>query len=90
MSIDNQVGASGEEGAKAVPAREDSTSANTDVGDPAIQRVAYNVSETATMLGVCEKTVRRLIARGVLRPNRALRHHLISKKEIERFLEESL
>jgi excisionase family DNA binding protein len=52
-------------------------------------RVAYSVRETAGMLGVCEKTVRRLIDRGLLKPSRALRHHLIPKREIERFLEET-
>jgi excisionase family DNA binding protein len=41
------------------------------------------------MLGVSEKTVRRLTSRGLLRPSRALRHLLIPKKEIERFLEQT-
>jgi excisionase family DNA binding protein len=53
-------------------------------------RLAFSVRETAEMLGVCEKTVRRLIDRGLLRPSRALRHHLIPKRKIERFLEETL
>jgi len=52
-------------------------------------RLAYGIAETALMLGVCQKTVRRLICRGLLRPSRALRHLLISKKEIDRFLEET-
>jgi len=30
-------------------------------------RLAYNVQETAEMLGICEKSVRRLIMRGLLR-----------------------
>ena len=54
----------------------------------AFPRLAYSVREAAEMLGVCEKTVRRLIARGLISPNKALRHLLIPKKEIERFLEQ--
>ena len=55
-----------------------------------LPRLAYSVAEAAQMLGVCERTIRRLVARGLLRPSRALRHLLIPKKEIERFLEETL
>ena len=54
-----------------------------------LRRLAFSVRETAEMLGVSEKTVRRLIGRGLIRPSRALRHLLISKKEIERFLEQT-
>jgi len=59
-----------------------------DNGSP-LPRLAYGVDETATMLGVCPKTVRRLICRGLLRPSRALRHLLISRREIDRFLEDT-
>jgi excisionase family DNA binding protein len=52
-------------------------------------RLAFSVRETAEILGVSEKSVRRLILRGLLHSSRALRHLLISKKEIERFLEET-
>ncbi|PWU19839.1 MAG: hypothetical protein C5B50_05265 [Verrucomicrobia bacterium] len=55
-----------------------------------LSRVAFNVKETAAMLGICEKSVRRLVARGLLRPSRALRHLLIPKNEIERFLKETV
>jgi hypothetical protein len=54
---------------------------------PALPRLAYSVAETAAMLGICEKSVRRLIARGLLRPSRALRHLLIPRSEIGRFLD---
>ena len=54
-----------------------------------LPRLAYSVREAADMLGVCEKTIRRLIHRGLLHPSIALRHLLIPKKEIERFLEET-
>lgn len=54
-----------------------------------LPRLAYSVQEAALILGVSEKSVRRLIVRGLLRPSRALRHLLIPRKEIERFLEET-
>jgi excisionase family DNA binding protein len=53
-------------------------------------RLAFSVKETAAMLGVSEKTIRRLVARRLLRSSHALRHLLIPKKEIERFLELTL
>jgi excisionase family DNA binding protein len=53
------------------------------------QRLAYSLRETAAMLGICEKSVRRLIHRGLIRPCRALRHILIPKTEIERFLRDT-
>jgi excisionase family DNA binding protein len=52
-------------------------------------RIAFSIKETAAMLGVCDKTVRRLISRGLLRPSRALRHLLISRQEIDRFLKDT-
>lgn len=68
-----------------------------EVGEPAttstqrnLPRLAYSVRETASMLGVSEKSVRRLVVRGLLRPSRALRHLLIPRSEIERFLKETL
>ena len=56
---------------------------------PDSMRMAFSVRETAEILGVSDKTVRRLIDRKLLRASRALRHLLISKKEIERFLQET-
>lgn len=56
-------------------------------GNP--QRLAFSIQETAAMLGVCDKSVRRLILRGLLRPSRALRHLLIPKHELDRFLRET-
>jgi excisionase family DNA binding protein len=52
-------------------------------------RLAFGVRETAEILGVSEKTIRRLIQRKLLRSSVALRHKLIPKKEIERFLDET-
>lgn len=56
---------------------------------PDSMRMAFSVGETAEILGVSDKTVRRLIDRKLLRASRALRHLLIPKKEIERFLQET-
>lgn len=56
---------------------------------PPAGRLAFSIQETAQMLGVCDKSIRRLIDRGLIRPSRALRHLLIPKDEIERFLRET-
>jgi excisionase family DNA binding protein len=55
--------------------------------EPTPLRLAYSVQETADILGVSDKTVRRLIGRKLLRASRALRHLRIPKREIERFLD---
>ncbi len=52
-------------------------------------RLAYSVQEAAQMLGVCDKSVRRLILRGLIRPSRALRHILIPRDKLDRFLRET-
>ena len=41
------------------------------------------------MLGVSDKTVRRLLDRKLLRASRALRHLRIPKTELDRFLKET-
>jgi len=56
---------------------------------PPCGRLAYSIQETAQMLGVCDKSVRRLILRGLLRPSRALRHLRIPKDELDRFLRDT-
>jgi excisionase family DNA binding protein len=56
---------------------------------PHPSRLAFTVQEAAQMLGVSDKTVRRLIDRRLLRASRALRHLRIPKNEIERFLEDT-
>lgn len=53
-------------------------------------RLAFTLRETAVLLGISERSVRRLISRGLLRPCRALRRLLIPRQEIERFLNMSV
>ena len=40
--------------------------------------------------GISVPTMHRLIRRGLLRPNRALRHLLFSREELDRFLHEGM
>jgi hypothetical protein len=48
---------------------------------------AYKLKGACRYLGgISEITMRRLIGRGLIKPNRALRHILISKAELDRFL----
>jgi excisionase family DNA binding protein len=49
-------------------------------------RRAYKIKEAAEILGVKPLSVRRAIARGVLKPCRVFRHVLIPADEIERLL----
>ena len=52
-----------------------------------IQPGAFKLSGAAAYLGgVSEITVRRLIERGLIKPCRGLRHILIPKAELDRFL----
>jgi excisionase family DNA binding protein len=51
-----------------------------------LRRRAFSVAETAVILGVSAVSVRRLIVRGLLQPNRTLRHIRISEAEIDRYL----
>lgn len=54
--------------------------------EPAVPRLAFSMEETAHMLGVSYITVHRLVKRGLLKSSNALRHKLISRTEIDRFL----
>jgi excisionase family DNA binding protein len=51
------------------------------------KRLAFKITEVAEMLGVSESSVRRLIDNGTLRSIGKLRHILIPKSEIDRFLD---
>ena len=49
---------------------------------------ALKVKDAAKYLGgISTTTVRRLINRGLIQPNRALRHILIPVEELDRFLQ---
>lgn len=54
-----------------------------------LPKVGYSKREAAQMLGICEKSVERLVKRGLLKPSRALRTPIFSLKEVERFLAET-
>jgi excisionase family DNA binding protein len=56
---------------------------------PIAQRLAFSVSEAVQMLGVSDKTIRRLIDRKPIRASHALRHLRIPKTELDRFLKET-
>jgi excisionase family DNA binding protein len=49
---------------------------------------ALKLRQAANYLGVSTISVRRLIERGLIKPNRALRHLLIPVSELDRFLGE--
>ena len=51
-----------------------------------LPRLAYKLKESAEILGVSEKSIRRLIARGLLKPSRALRHIIVPATELAEFL----
>jgi excisionase family DNA binding protein len=57
-------------------------------GQIGINRKAFSIKETGVLLGISQPSVRRLIKRGLLRPNRALRHLLIPASELDRFLQQ--
>jgi excisionase family DNA binding protein len=49
---------------------------------------AVKIKDAAEYLGVSPISVRRLIERGLIKPNRALRHIIIPLSELTRFLAE--
>ena len=53
---------------------------------PGLRRMAYNIEETAEMLGVSPATIRRWIKRGLLRCSSASRHKLIAVLEFHQFI----
>jgi excisionase family DNA binding protein len=63
-----------------------SLSRNTTNG-VSVKQGALKLKDAAEYLGgVSTVTVRRLITRGLIKPNRALRHVLISVAELDRFI----
>jgi excisionase family DNA binding protein len=53
-------------------------------------RLAYTKAEAAALLGISMPTLDRLVRRGLLKPSRALRRPLFSRRQLERFLEETV
>jgi len=51
-----------------------------------LPRLAFSVQETAAMLNVSTKSVRRLIDRGLLSASRGLRHLRITRRSIDAYL----
>jgi excisionase family DNA binding protein len=50
------------------------------------QRGALKLKDAADYLSVSPVSMRRLIKRGLIKPIRSIRHHLISLAELNRFL----
>jgi hypothetical protein len=50
-----------------------------------LPRLLYNIRDTAQLLSVSEKSVRRLLERGLLKSSHALRTKLITRESIELF-----
>ncbi len=58
------------------------------VGIPLRDRLAYTLQEAAALCGVSYISVWRLVKRGKIRTCGHLRHKLVSRSELERFLAE--
>lgn len=58
---------------------------NNCISNP-LQRELLKIAEVAVMLGISQASVRRLIDRGLLKPNRSLRHLLISRDALQTFV----
>ena len=54
-----------------------------------LPKLSYTLAETANVTGLSERTIRRLIFRGLLRKSKATRRIVVSHSEIERFLAET-
>lgn len=59
------------------------------LSDAIRHRLAYSVKEAAEILGISEKTIRRLVVSGELHVSRKIRHLIIPKTELERLLSEA-
>jgi hypothetical protein len=53
--------------------------------NPALAKLLFSIKETAQILSMSEKSVRRLIARGLLQANPALRIKLVTAESILAF-----
>ena len=57
---------------------------------PALPQLAFSMNEAAQVLGISYISVHRLLKRGLLKSSTALRHKIIPRTEIERFLNATL
>lgn len=57
---------------------------------PPPEKLAYNKKEAAEAIGVSERTIDNLIKRKLLKRNGALRHVIVPRAEVERFLRDSI
>jgi excisionase family DNA binding protein len=53
----------------------------------AIAPKALKIRQAAEYLSISPVSLRRLIKRGLIKPNLALRHYLVPTSELDRFLE---
>jgi hypothetical protein len=53
------------------------------------ERLAYTTEETASLLGISPASVMRLNERDLLKSSKALRTEMYSRREIERFLQDT-
>ena len=53
------------------------------------KRLSYTKVEAATLLGISMPTLDRLVKRGLIKPSRALRRPLFSRRLLEKFLEDT-
>jgi len=51
-----------------------------------LDRLLYPVSKVAEMFSVSNKTVHRLLQRGLLQSSSALRHKMVTRASIEKFM----
>ena len=58
------------------------------IGQP-VPRLALNLKEAAAALGMSERSLRRLVASGLIRPNKSLRTLRFTQRELERFLNDT-
>ena len=65
------------------------TNASTATNSPSPEKVGYNRHAAAEMLSISVESLDRLVARGLLKPSRALRRPLFSRGELERFIAET-
>lgn len=70
--------------------RQEANGAQQNIADVPTQPVgAFKIRAAGAYLGgLSTPSIHRLVARGLLKPNRALRHLLFSKEELDRFLSE--